>query len=423
MEIVKVQVNSKNNYERELEIHLEEEEITPYFEKKYKELKRNANIEGFRKGKVPLNLIKKMFGKRVNAIVLEEIIDDFYSKALEQENLEPVNEARVDVIEYEPEKSFKFKATFEIEPEFQLTGFEGMKLTKNIRKVTNNDVEKELERIQMNLGSKMESEGPVENGDFVLIDIQELDPKTGYQIIGKKYNDIYVRVGSEDLAKDISEKLLGTRVNDTVDITRDLDLVMPKDEEKVKERLLVHIKKIEKVEIPPLDDELVKDLNGNYRDLNDLKSKIRESLEKRFKEQSEIIFNSSVKDELVKRINPEVPPSMLESYLNIMVENEKNKQKGKFDEKFFKDQNKSRAEWNLKWYLIKKKLIKNEKVEVNDEEVFERLENIAKLRNLDFPSLKRDYRINKEKYQWLKDEILEDKVLDIVKNKIQIEET
>jgi len=420
---VRIKVKAPKNYERELEILLGKDEITPYFDKKYTEFKETTNLGGFRKGKVPLDLIRKMFSKKVNALVLGEIIEEFYTKAIEKKKLDPVNKARIDVVEYEPEEMVKFKATFEIEPEFEVTGIEEIKLKKEIFKPTESDVEKELERIQLQHGTTKNSEGPVENGDYVVMDIQEVDPKTGVQIIGKKHDDITARIGSDELEKDISEKLIGAKVNDTIDITRELDTVMTKKEgEKIKERLLARVKKIDKVEVSPLDDEFVKNLKGDFKDLEDFKSKLRESLELTYKNQSERMFNNLLKDELVKKISPEAPPSMTDFFLSQMIEDEKKKGQMNIDESHYRDMNRSRAEWNIKWYLIKKKLIEQEKITVEDDEMYKRLEIISQLQNIDFPQLKRDYRINKDKYNWLKDEMLENKMLDVIKEKIEIED-
>jgi len=421
---VRIKIKETKNYEREMEIHLNKDDISPYYEKKYAEFKENADLSGFRKGKVPLNLIKKMFSKKINTLVLGEVIEDFYSKALEKKKLDPVNKAQIDVIEYEPDDHIKFKAIFEVEPEFEVTGLENITLKKQTLKPDEDAVDKELERIQLESGTKMESEGPADSGDFVLLDIQEIDPKTGIQIIGKKHNDVYVRLGSEELEKDISEKLIGAKVNDTIDVARNFDFMLTQQQnESISERLLLHVKKIEKVDVPPLDDEFVKGLKGDYKDLNDLKNKIKESLEISYNNQSERMFNNLLKDELVKTINPEIPPSMTDYFLVRMMEDEKKRTTEPVDEIHFKDQNKHIAEWNLKWYLIKKKYMEQEKIEVADDEMYKRLEMLAALQNVNYPQLKRDYRLNKEKYNWLKEEMLEEKILSGIKEKINIEES
>ncbi len=419
---MKVAVNTSKAYEREIEVELTSAEVEPEFEKGFKEYRQKVKIDGFRKGMVPLAVIKRMYGPAIKAEYLDKIIDKFYKDALIQEGLIPLNQGVIEDIDMTEEGDLKFKAKIEVIPEVEIPDVSKVKLTKTLKKVKDEDIDEQLKRIQQSFSTKKVIDGPVDNGHFIMFDMQMVDPKTRTPIIGQKHENRYLLVGHDEEYKQFSEKVLGMNKDEERFIQQELpaNLLGIETGEKV-EAFNLTIKEIGAVEVPDIDDEFAKKMNEEFNSIDDLKNAISGELEKEYERLSEQNLLGEIRDELVKRLDVEPPPSLVENFLNMGLERYKQVAKDQYDETLAKEKLQPEAYSSAKYFIVKDNVIKKNKLTISEEEIEKRLEEIAEEQKININRVRRMYKNEKERGN-IRSDLFERKINDLLKSMLTIKE-
>ena len=236
------------------------EEYSDDMTRGYEEYRKKVKLEGFRKGKVPLSMVKRIYGKEVEMMVLDRILQKFYAQALEEGHIHPLSRGTVEDVEFEPEEHLKFTAIVEVEPSFEIEDISGIAVTKEVPKIKEEFVDRELERIQYGMAKRSTVNDAAEVNHYIKADIQQIDAATHTPIIGRKWQDQYFQLGSNAFGEDFETQLVGVKGGETRKVSR----TYPEDHEDrnlagTTERFQVEVKEIEHLELPPLDDELAKE--------------------------------------------------------------------------------------------------------------------------------------------------------------------
>ena len=221
------------------------------------------------------------------------------------------------------------------------------------------EVEKTIENILASQAKAEQVESNIMDGDFLIVDLQELDD-SGLPIIGNKEKK-YIAVGQDPIIEDKAKSFIGKNKGDKVNIFIDMG-----NGEKNYEFM---IDTIQRRVLPELNEEFIKTMDPNCKSVDDWKNNVKESIAKEYEKKSEEMFNSSLIDQFVKLAKPIVPSSMLENYLtNIIEEVKKNQNNPDLDESKVREEYQLFAENNLKWFLLRKNMISsmNFKVEKGD---------------------------------------------------------
>ena len=275
-------VTNIRSCEKSIEIKIPYSEIEEEENVVYEEYRREAKIEGFRKGKAPLSMIKKMFGKTVEGYLIEKLINKYYRETIGKENIKPVSEAKIQNVKYNKDEGLSFIAIIEVEPLFELAVLDDMKVQREIKKITENEINNETDRLRYEFGTKEKVEGEAQIGHYLLADIQQLDPNTNLPLIGKKRENLYLRIGDNILGEDIEKQLVGIKIGESSVITTNVKQGMIKEginnqnQENVTLHYLFEVKNIEKIILPNLNDEFAKDVGENLNNLDDLKKYIED---------------------------------------------------------------------------------------------------------------------------------------------------
>ena len=172
---MKTVVTETGACKRRLEVEVGAEEVRPYMEEAYRSYQKKLHIEGFRKGRVPLSIVKQRFGEQIRAGVADDLVQTFFRDAIEKESLAVVSPGTVQELSFGEDEPFRFTAEVEVEPEVRVVDYKGFKVEKEVLKVTEEDVKRTLEVLREQKAERKPVEGGAQSGHIVEGDVQALD--------------------------------------------------------------------------------------------------------------------------------------------------------------------------------------------------------------------------------------------------------
>jgi trigger factor len=345
-----------------LSIDVEFSELKPHIEGAYKTLSEKINIPGFRKGKVPAAMIDQRVGR---GAVLDEAINaalpTFYSQAAKENDVLVIGRPNVDITELKDNEKLSFTVEVDIRPEIALPDFAQIKIEVDDVLVTDSDLEKQIESLQIRFGTLTTVEKTVESGDFVSIDLLATDG--GKEIDGGSANEISYEVGSASMIEGLDEALIGLKVGESKSFETAL-VGMPESQ---KASVQVTLKAVKKRELPPLDDAFAK-LASEFETLAELKA----DLSNRLKRVKELEQGAQARDLLVEKLTTTVeiplPAEIIEAEVNDHLEKE-----GRLaDDKHRAEVNEEVKATITREFLLDS-IVKAEAVSVNESELTEYL--------------------------------------------------
>jgi len=411
--VMETNIKDLENCKKEFEATLTYEELTPHFEKAIIKYRQKVQIPGFRKGKAPINMVKKLYGDSIEYSSLEDITEEIFIRYIADNKVKMIGKGVLKDIDYKPKESLMVKVEFEVMPDIVVENYKGLELTRTKFTVEDSLVDEEL--VYLNLkNATYEIDGQASDDEYMItFDSQELDDAES-PVEGKVEKDIRIYLGSKHLEKDYKEGLKNIRENEE----RIIEITNPQTGEKKK--IKIKATKIEKIIKPEMNEETYKKFTNkeDVKTEEEMRKVIKEEIQKAY----DNVSNQRVKDaalgEVVKANEIPVPDYYVDMILEDYVKEHKHKH-GKhdhmkeFNEAEFKQQHRSDAIFNTKWFLIKEKIVEYEKIEVEDEDYKKAVGDNAKRFNIPEDKLIEIYKGNED----MKSQILSDKVLDfIVKN-------
>ena len=411
---LKVKSKKINDFTYELAISAKWIDIKEDFNSAKKKVAKEIKLPGFRKGKIPENILMSQYIHSVEMGFVQDFCEKYYLMALQEEKLTPINQAQLKDIDFSYEKDLSFKSEFEIEPSLSLPKFKkNMVSVEKIKFLSNDEeVDKTIDNIMNSQAKAEQIEKNSKDGDFLIVDMQELD-ESGIPIIGKKEKK-YIAIGQDPFIEDKAEFFKSKNVGDSVKITIDMG-----DGEKNYEFTIDTIQR----RVPPvLDDDFVKQMDPNCKSVAEWKSNVRKSIDSEYQRKSDEMFNSSLIDEFVKLINPILPLSMLENYLNnIVSEVKQNQNSPEMDDSKIKEQYQLFAENNLKWFLLRKAIISDQELSVSTDEVNDFIKEALEKNETQKAEIERFYKKESNKNK-LADDLLDQKIIEMLKEHSKIKE-
>ena len=410
-----IKLKEINSYGREVMIDLPWNEIEQDFDKAIRKFSKRVKLPGFRPGKIPRKVLMNQFKPSIEADFVENSVNNYYLKALKEKEIVPVNMGSVRDVNFNHGENFKFKVTFEVEPQIKLP-----RMKKNLLKVEktkyvcdDDDIDLAIEEVRNGHAEVKTIEDGAQLGDFVICDLQEVD-NTGVPIIGKKLETRYVKVGEPPFDNENEKKLLGVKPNDVVKV------MVPIDENNSLSNFELSVKNVERQILPELNDEFVKLVDPKSKDISEYREKVKENLDKAYANRSDEAFNQNICDAMIEKINPEFPPSMAESYLKHIIE-DISKNNSEMDKDKAKEIYKPMAERNLKWYLIRSAIIQSQSFEISKEDISNEIEDRKKI-NPDHAKDIDNYFKKPSNRSRLSDDLMEKNILAYLKEFTKIKE-
>jgi trigger factor len=402
-------------------VELTAEEIKPHLEKAFKKAQKNAELDGFRKGKVPMSVIEQKFGSAIRADAAEDIVQQVFPEALEQSGVRPLAPASVEEVDYDPDDHLNFTAVIEVEPELDAPKWKSVTVEKDVAKITDEDVNRHLEGMQREraiISERPEGEG-AEQGDRITADIQQLD-ENGLPVIGKRYEDQTFEVGHDVLGHGSDELLIGITAGESRKIKTHQHLHNEKGEEVTQDvQWEVTAKKVEKVELPELDDNFASSVDPKFESIKALRDDVKEQLGKYAEYRADQLLENRLVEAIVEANEFDVPPSLLEDTIGRLYQDQDEQIRNAMDEKTLLEQLKPYAERQLRWYFLRNRLIDDLEIKASDEELDKQIEEYAE-RSPDHKI--EDLKVmfaSKENRERLSDEIVGRKLLETLKEGVK----
>ena len=383
-----------------LTIEVDAEEFAKGMEAAYEKNKNKISVPGFRKGKVPKQMIEKMYGAGIfyedaaNAIIPKE-----YQRAAVESGLDIVSQPEIDVTQIEEGKNFIFTATVAVRPEVTLGTYKGVEIAKVSTEVTDEDLEAEIKKVQEQNARIINVEDrPVQDKDDTVIDFEGF--MNGVPFAGGKGENYSLTIGSHSFIDTFEEQLIGKKIGEETEV----NVTFPEEYHAAElagkpATFKVTVKEIKSKELPELNDELVQDIS-EFKTVDEYKADLKATLEKKKAKDAEVKKENEAIEAVVANAAMEIPEAMIKQQALQMADGyDRNlKQQGisleqyvkmmgmeidKFIESIYPE-----AEKRIKNGLVLDAIAKAEDFTVTDEEVEEEIKNMASMYNMKEDELK-----------------------------------
>ena len=412
---MEIKTNSLDKSKQEVEFELSYQDLTPFFDKALIKYRDKAIISGFRKGKAPLSMIKRLYGDAIEHGSLEDIANDVFKDYLKNNNINPLGEGALVDINYEPKQKFTFKVQFETKPEINDLKYKDFEAIKTIYPVDDHIVDDEIYYLRSKHCTYEDAEEAKDDNSVITADIHKLDDN-GLEIIGEHEKDVKFYLDDKQMNKELKEQIKTYKLNEEKILTIH-------NNDKV-ERYRGKATKIQKVVLPELNEEFYKKVSKKeVKDENQFRELIKEDLERIYENMTEQDVKNNIISELIKLNDIPVPDVLVTNILDSYIEDMKKKNPKRelppdFDENEFRKTKRSDAILQVKWYLIRDKIIELEKLEVTLEDLEPIIKTDSEKYGIEQDKIRKIYETNPD----VRHRILDDKVMDFLLKNAKIKE-
>lgn len=369
---MKALVEEVNTVQRRIKVELSAVDVKSAFDSVYRKLQQKARINGFRPGKAPMNVIRKMYGSSIAYDVADQLVRNHLFSAIEQQSLRPIAAPVLETMDLPKEDNdYSFSALVDILPALKIEGYKGLNLEASTAEVSDADVERELEMIQRRHAKTKDAEEGTAAGANHLVTISQKAKVDGEDFPEFTFESVPVELGKKYLLPELEEALTGMKAGEE----KELSIQVPEhvnDKSKVGKtaQCTVKLEKIVEILLPEVNDELAKDMGVDSLDA--LKTNIKDRLQRQAEGAKRSQLETAIFDQLSASNNFEVPPSMVDQVIDSMFDEmefqsdaQRKAAKSNEDErKRLRDTAKQRA----KNTLILSEIIKSESIQVNDDD-------------------------------------------------------
>lgn len=384
-----VQVEKLENGMAKLTIEASAERLEEALQNAFTKNKNKISVPGFRKGKVPRQMIERMYGPAIfYEDAANELIPEEYEKALDECGEDIVSSPEIDVAQIEKGKPFIFTAVVALKPEVKLGKYKGVKVDKADTAVTDEEVDAQINKERENNARNIEvTDRPVKDGDMTVLDFEGF--VDGVAFDGGKGENYPLTIGSGAFIPGFEEQLVGAEIGKEVEV----NVTFPEDyqAEELKGKAAVFkctIKEIKEKELPELDDEFASEVS-DFSTLAEYKADVKGKLEEKKEKEAKDAKEAAVIEAIVKDSDMQIPDAMLETQQKQMIDEfaQRIQMQGLSIDQYFQftgssydkmlEQVKPQAEKRIRSRLVLEAVVAAEKIEVTDEDYEEELKNMA----------------------------------------------
>ncbi len=426
---MKTQVSDVTSVKKKIHVEVPVDKVNAAFEKAFAKVQQNASLKGFRKGKVPKDMIEKHYQNEWVQEALEEVLQDSYMAAMQAENLIPISRPDIEPGKLTKNVPFTYEATFEVRPEVKVKDYAGLKLKAESVNVANEEVETELKRLQELFAQMVPPLEGAGVGKESVVTVDYTGKVEGKEFPGNTASDFVIDIPSGNLMAGFAEKLLGATIGEV----REFEIDYPadyfnKELAGKKGQFSVTIKEFKTKVLPEINDDFAKDLSKGGT-LLELRQMIRKDIEMAKDRARRRVLGQQALDHLIEKNEFEVPTSLqmleLRSLFEQFQQHLQQQQQslestGMTPEKFIQEYS-DVAKQRVKGYLILDSIAETESVGVNDDDIENFYQGLAAQLGEQITKIRAYYGENDRKNA-LKVKILQEKTLDFVIDKAKIEE-
>lgn len=414
--------------EYELEITATADDLAPEIEKALRDQRARTNLKGFRPGKVPLQMVKKMHGKALAYAVAEKTVQETYeAEILEAKTHRVLGQPKLTALEYEMDGDLRAVIRFGVRPEIELADLSGEKVSKLVHEVEEGQVDEEIAQLRRRHADLVPSEEAAGEEDHVVIDLQRLDDESGTPLIGEKEEDVAFFLDDERLKDELKEAVLGKKAGDTFKMHMTHEHGHDGHEGTHTHGYQVTVKEVKRRELPELDAEFVKEVTKEqFEDVDAFRAEIERQLRESWERSAREMLEGDLVERMLALHPVPVPASAVELYLDSFVEDVRRRSEGEmpagFDEQAFRDANRGEAERQARWMLIRDQIIEENGLEVGEDDLEAYFEQAAEGGNFPASMLRQYYQSMPGMMDQVQQRMLSEKVFDLLLDRFDVVE-
>ena len=408
---MKVTIENIKGLNKDLKVLIDKETMSSYMDEKYEEIKGTVNLKGFRPGKVPKEVLKRQFGKAVFGEVLDKVLKETSTKALEENKIKPAGQPKLDLKTYGEDKELEYVLSVTELPKVDVKSIESIKFDQYSVKIDNGETDKRIKEIAKNQPSfkEVSADTKAKEGDLVTLDYQAT--VDGKEFKGSEGKNTQLTLGKDLFLKGFDKQLIGVKKDDE----KIVDAVLPEnfpEKELVNKAAkfkckILNVKNPEEVKI---DDNFAKNLGA--KDLNDLKTLISKQINDEYKNSLDQLSKNQILKEIEKIKVDEIPENLIEEEVKIlsqgMDEAEAKKNKAKFTET---------AKTRIKTGLILNEFGEQNKIQVSEQEIQAEVQKQLRMMPGQEKMVMDFYQKNPSAVASLRGTVYEEKILNLIKEK------
>ena len=422
-----VKVEKKENSKVEIEFTMDKKQFEEELEKAYKQNAKKFKVPGFRAGMVPRAIVEQTYGESVlYEFVIENTVDDAYRTAVVENNLEIVSRPELDIKQIGKDKDFIFVVNVCVKPEATVKDYKGIEVKKVSTRVTKKDVDVELEKIrEKNARIVTVEDRELKNGDISIIDFEGFTDGKAFE--GGKAENFELTIGSGQFIPGFEDQMIGMKVNEE----RDINVKFP-EEYHVKDlagkdaTFKVKLHEIKEKVLPEIDDEFAKDVS-EFDNLEDYKKDLNKKIKADKENHAKIDMEQEAIDKFIEKVEVTIPEEMIDSEVDKMIEemNANLSYQGLNIDQYlqymgttldeYKKQMRDQAQRRIKLDLGLEYVAKEEKVEVEEKDIDEKIKELAaQYGNKDDESLLK----NENARNYMRQQLVYEKTMKVITDNI-----
>ena len=381
MRNMKLDLKNKNDFSRVLKITATWDQIKDDYHREFSKAKLQYQIPGFRKGKVPDNIVKKNLTPSIESKFIDHYVNVYYRKGLEELKLVPINQGNIIKIDFKESSNLEFEIAFEVRPEIKMPKYKNKVKIKTQKYIAGDqDLKDSLLDLQTRFAKTQTVDGNVKDGYFIYADFDKLDAE-GNVVEGSTLKNHFIKIGEGMFSGNIGDKFIGKKAGDAVNVSITQDKC-PID-------YYVKINRVEEQILPELNDEFAKTVDGNFKTMTKLNDSLLDKIQDNLNQENIKEFHNKIIDYFIDKTSFDIPDSMVENYKSHLTEEYKKQytqMNQEFDESKLAETLVDTAKKTVQWILIRDLLISDEGIRVVEADI----SNYIKEQSEKTPEYKKD---------------------------------
>jgi trigger factor len=408
---MKVTIENIKGLNKDIKVFIDKRTMNTYMDEKYEEIKHTINLKGFRPGKVPKEILKRQFGKAIFGEVLDKVLKDTSTKALEENKIKPAGQPKLDLKTYGEDKDLEYILSVTELPKVEIKSVENIKFDEYSVKIDTKETDSRIKEIAKNQNNFKDVSPEIKAaiGNLLVFDYKAtIDDK---EFTGGEGKNTQLILGKDLFIKDFDRQLIGAKKNDVKLVEVVLPENYPQKEYANKHAKfnckIISIKKSENVKI---DDHFAKNLGA--KDLADLKILVSKQINDEFKNSLDMLSKKQILDEIEKFKVDEIPENLIEEEVKVlskgMSEEEAKKSKKNFEET---------ARKRIKVGLILNEFGEKNNIKVTEQEIQGEVQKQLKMMPGQEKMVMEFYQKNPSALASLRGNVYEEKIINLIKSK------
>ena len=408
---MKVTVENKKGLNKDVKVFIDKETMSSYMDEKYEEIKSTVNLKGFRPGKVPKEILKRQFGKAVFSEVLDKVLKDTSTKALEESKIKPAGQPKLDLKTYGEDKELEYILSVTELPKIDIKSITDIKFDQYTVKIDASEADKRIKEIAKNQPNFKEAtaDTKAKEGDLVVLDYNATVEGNSFK--GSEGKNTQLTLGKDLFLKGFDKQLIGVKKNETKIVEATLPENFPEKElVNKKAKFECKITSVKTPEDVKIDDEFAKNLGA--KDLEDLKKLVSNQINDEYKNSLDRLSKNQILKELEKFKVDEIPENLIDEEVKIlsqgMSEEDAKKSRKNFEEV---------AKKRIKTGLILNEFGEQNQIKVNEQELQAEIQKQLRMMPGQEKMVMDFYQKNPSAVASLRGTVYEEKIISLIKDK------